>query len=451
MTDRALAVAAGVALGVVTVASPLTVVSAIVAMLVVTAARRDVPVSEQRWLSGLILAALAARALVVLAVFAVNIRSHSAQNAGILFGDETYTFARSLRTRNVLLGLPVSKLDYTIMVDSYGKSLYVSWLSWLQIAFGPSSYAVRLLNGVMFVAGATILYRLARRGFGAVPALAGLATLLFLPSLFFWSISLLKESMYFLLTALAIAGTAWCLRPGSWRRRCAAAILLAVSVWLLSDLRPGALPLTSGGLLLGVVVWWILQTPRRSLVAAAAIVVAAIAIARSPVASARVLNALTASAKQHTGHVFTLGHSYKTLDDRFYANVETPMTSRLTLTPAEAARYVARSAMSFVTVPLPWQVVTKSELAFVPEQLVWYLLVCAAIVGLRPAWRRDPLLVSLLVGYVLPTAAVLALVNGNVGTLVRLRGLVTPFLIWVGALGGAVLLQSLMPRNEAAA
>ena len=76
---------------------------------------------------------------------------------------------------------------------------------------------------------------------------------------------------------------------------------------------------------------------------------------------------------------------------------------------------------------------------------------CAAIVGLRPAWRRDPLLVSLLVGYVLPTAAVLALVNGNVGTLVRLRGLVTPFLIWVGALGGAVLLQSLMPRNEAAA
>jgi hypothetical protein len=241
------------------------------------------------------------------------------------------------------------------------------------------------------------------------------------------------------------------MQRGSWRRRCGAAILLAASVWLLSDLRPGALPLTGGGLLLGVVVWWILQTPRRSLVAVAAIVVAAIALASSPVASARVIDALTASAKQHTGHVFTLGHSYKTLDDRFYANVETPMTSHLTLTPAEAARYVARSAVSFVTVPLPWQVVTKSELAFVPEQLVWYLLVCAAIVGLRPAWRRDPLLASLLIGYVLPTAAVLALVNGNVGTLVRLRGLVTPFLIWIGALGGAVLLQSLMPRHEAAA
>jgi len=451
LTDRALAAAAGVALAIVAVASPLTVVAAIVATLVVTAARRNIPASEQRWLTGLILAALAARALVVLAVFAVNIPAHSAQNAGILFGDETYTFGRSLRTRNVLLGLPVSKLDYTIIVDSYGKSFYVSWLSWLQIAFGPSSYSVRLLNGVMFVAGATILYRLARRGFGAVPALAGLATLLFLPSLFFWSISLLKESMYFLMTALSIAGTAWCLEPGSWRRRSAAALLLAVSLWLLSDLRPGALPLTSGGLLLGVVVWWILQTPRRRLVAAAAIIVAAIAIARSPVASARVIDALTVSAKQHTGHVFTLGHSYKTLDDRFYANVETPMTSRLTLTPGEAARYVARSVVSFVTVPLPWQVVTRSELAFVPEQLVWYLLVCAAIVGLRPAWRRDPLLVSLLVGYVLPTAAVLALVNGNVGTLVRLRGLVTPFLIWVGALGGAVLLQSLMPRNEAAA
>jgi len=159
----------------------------------------------------------------------------------------------------------------------------------------------------------------------------------------------------------------------------------------------------------------------------------------------------TAAAKQHTGHVFTLGHAYKTLDETLYAKVETPTTSRLTLTAAAAARYVARSALSFVIVPLPWQVVTRSELAFVPEQLLWYLLVVAAIVGLRPAWRRDSLLLSLLVGYVLPIAAVLALINGNVGTLVRLRGLVIPFLLWVAALGCAVMLQRLIAGREATA
>ena len=173
-------------------------------------------------------------------------------------------------------------------------------------------------------------------------------------------------------------------------------------------------------------------------------VVTGLVLTRSTSASARMLDALTAAAKQHTGHVFTVGHAYKTLDEKFYAKVETPSTSKLALTPAEAARYVVRSGVSFVTVPFPWQVATRSELAFLPEQLVWYLIVVMVCVGLRPAWRRDPLLAALLIGYVLPLAAALALINGNVGTLVRLRGLVTPFLIWIGALGCAVALERLV-------
>jgi hypothetical protein len=437
-----------VALGAVMILSPLTVVAALLVAFTIALARRGLPPDEQRWVTILLVSMMAARALVVLALFVVSIPTHSAQNTGVLFGDEIYSLTRSLRARNVALGFPVSKLDYQVIYDSYARTRYMSWLSFLQVTFGPSSYAIRLINAVMFVGGAALLYRLARRRFGVAPALAALAAVLVLPSLFFWSISLLKESMYFLLTAFAIAGTVVGLETGPWRRRVGGAILMGASVWLLADLRPEALALTVGGLALGVVSRWLLQTRGRQLAAAVAAVAVVIAVAASASASTRLMAALTAAAKQHTGHVFTLGHSYKTLDDQFYANVETPTTSKLTLTPASAARYVARSAWSFVIVPLPWQVTTRSEMLFVPEQLAWYLLVVLVIVGLRPAWRRDPLLVSLLVGYVLPTAAVLALVNGNVGTLVRLRGLVTPFLVWVGALGGAVLMQDLIARRE---
>jgi hypothetical protein len=49
--------------------------------------------------------------------------------------------------------------------------------------------------------------------------------------------------------------------------------------------------------------------------------------------------------------------------------------------------------------------------------------------------RRDRLVTCILVGYVVPTAAALALTNGNVGTLLRLRGLVIPYLVWIGAVG----------------
>ena len=44
-----------------------------------------------------------------------------------------------------------------------------------------------------------------------------------------------------------------------------------------------------------------------------------------------------------------------------------------------------------------------------------------------------------LVGFAIPTAVVLAMTNGNIGTLLRLRGLVTPYIAWISALGFCVV------------
>jgi hypothetical protein len=55
--------------------------------------------------------------------------------------------------------------------------------------------------------------------------------------------------------------------------------------------------------------------------------------------------------------------------------------------------------------------------------------------GVRAGYRRDPLVTCLLVGYLVPTAVVVALTTGNVGTLVRHRTLIVPFLVWLSALG----------------
>jgi hypothetical protein len=441
--------AAGVVLGVMLILSPLSIVVAALAVLTLLAAGRGLPRDERRRLVVLLAAALAARLLIVLALLLSNVGTASAQNAGVLFGDEVYSLGRSLRTRNILLGVPASKYDYEVMFDAYARTPYMSWLSWLQLMFGPSPYAIRLLNGVIFAAGAGWLYRLARRGFGEVPALGGLAAVLFLPSLLLWSVSLLKESVYFLSTVATLAGGLSIVRGTTRPIRAGGALLVAVNLWLLADLRPGAVVLTGGGLLAGVAAWWMLQAPRRILVGTAAALVIAVTVWRSPSVSARVLAALTAAAKQHTGHVFTVGHAYKTLDDKFYERVDTPSTSQLRLTAGEAARYVVRSGWSFITVPFPWQVATRSELAFVPEQLVWYVLVLTGLAGLWPAWRRDSLLTAVLAGYVLLMAGALALTNGNVGTLVRLRGLVMPFLAWLSALGGAVVLQHLVESKKA--
>src|SRR5262245_11623991 len=238
MSSRAVAwtIAAGIVLGVVTALSPLTIVVIALAVLTMLCARRGLPAREATWVTALLVSGLVMRAL---AIAALNVMSRSIQNdqaTAILFGDEAYALARAMRTRDVLLGLPVTTLDYQVMYDSYARTGYMTFLSWLEIMFGSSPYAVRLLNGVLFSAGAAWLYRVARVGFGVVPALVALATLLFLPSLFLFSISLLKESIYFLLTAAMLASIVRIVGARSWRARVLWGALFAVSMWAIADL-----------------------------------------------------------------------------------------------------------------------------------------------------------------------------------------------------------------------
>jgi hypothetical protein len=108
-------------------------------------------------------------------------------------------------------------------------------------------------------------------------------------------------------------------------------------------------------------------------------------------------------------------------------------------------------AMScFIVVPAPWQLQSARELAYLPEQIAWYGLVLLLPFGIAAGWRRDRLVTCMLVGYVAPTAVALALTNGNVGTLLRLRGLVVPFLAWVSAVGFCAALDTLGQKETMA-
>jgi hypothetical protein len=79
--------------------------------------------------------------------------------------------------------------------------------------------------------------------------------------------------------------------------------------------------------------------------------------------------------------------------------------------------------------------------------LLWYLLLVLLPIGAVAGWKRDPWLTCLLIGYTLPTAAVVAVTNGNVGTLLRLRALVTPQLLWIGTLGLLSVIATLHERT----
>jgi hypothetical protein len=443
--------AAGLLLAVLYAASPLTIWLVAALPLVFVLAGRGLPLMERRWVFVVLGVALLARAALIVAAFILAIPQLNDMSVGGLAGDQAYNLERALRTRDILLGFAHTRYDYFVALDEYGRSLYLSLITWLQIALGPSPYSLRLLNAVWFVMAAAALFRTARNAFGPVPAFVGLAILLGLPSLLVSSTTVLKESLFFLASVTAFVVSVRALR--SWRPRdvIVAIAVLGVCLWVLNDLRRMAAVLTVAGIGLGLLLN--IVTRRQWLTTAtAALLVAALAlVVLQPALRERALSAVMFMAKTHAGNVFTVGHAYKLMDEGFYVTPTFAMTWNMEITEAQAARYLIRAATSFFVTPLPWEMASRAELAFLPEHMMWYVLAALFPVGVVAGWKRDPLLTSMLIGYLAPTAAVVALTNGNVGTLLRMRGLVTPYMVWLSVLGLVVIVDALIRRRRQSA
>jgi hypothetical protein len=437
------AVVVGIIAAVVCALSPLTAMWLIAGPWLIWTATRALPARERRVIRWLCTLALGVRAALIAGLFATG--GFDSQSAAILVPDEAYTLGRTWRLRNILIEMPALKYDYVIAFEDYGKTSYLWFATAVQWLLGPAPYGLRVVNTVFFVTGSLLLHRLARRSFGPLPAALALALLLFLPTWLLWSVSLLKESLYFLLVATTLAAVDGIVRSHRWRSRLGLVLVAVLSVYVLRDLRGGAVALVISGLGVGLVCALLSTSVRRVVAGAALVGVLAGVVWLQPAIQARVVDGIRSAARAHVGHVFTVGHPYKLLDEGFYVT----MNPEPTLTSAEAARFVIRSAASIVAVPLPSQVATRGELAQVPEHVVWLVLVALTPFGIAAGLSRDRLLTCLLVGFVVPTAIVVSMTNGNVGTLIRFRGLLTPYLVWVASLGLCVIMQRVLVSAHA--
>jgi hypothetical protein len=443
--------AAGIVLAATYAASPLFVAALALAGVLLVFAGRDLPAHERRTLIVILAAALAVRFLLIGALLITNIPYLSDLGVGGLRGDDAYYLARATRARDIMLNVTHGRYDYFVVSDEYGRTSYLQFLTLIQLLFGPAPYGVRALNALLFVTGGYWLYKLCRPGLGATASSLALIALLFLPSLLVSSISTAKEPSYFLVTTVLLVSAIAVIRDPSTSGKIFAIVVAAISLWILDDLRRGALVLGLAGLALAAAARLLLATPRRALTAVAVAAIVAIALwMQSPVRE-RFMEATTTAAKMHAGHVFTPGHAYKLLDDGFYMHPGAPAAWLLQLTEVQAWRFLVRAATSFVVTPWPWEMTSRSELLFLPEHIFWLMMMACVPIGVVAGWRRDATITACLIGFALPTAAVLAVTTGNVGTLLRLRGLVTPYLVWFGVLGALTVCERLLARTRATA
>ncbi len=102
--------------------------------------------------------------------------------------------------------------------------------------------------------------------------------------------------------------------------------------------------------------------------------------------------------------------------------------------------YFPRGMTYVLLAPFPWSISTLSDLVAAPEMLLWYVLFACCLLGLwlaRREWRK--LLVIAL--YVLGIFVILALAEGNVGTIFRHRSMVIPFAVILAGPGLLALLR----------
>ena len=436
-----MAIAAGAALGVLYTLSPLTVLclAAITAMAMWIA--KDMSPRERGWFIGVLLAAVALRLAAIAALLLLADPSRPYAN---FFGDEELFKNRTVWLRNVSMGIPISPADIIYVFDEVGRSSYLYLLSYIQALVGDAPYGMNVLNACWYVAAVLLLHWLIRRAYGRVAALGGMILLLFLPSLFSWSVSVLKEPLYMLLAAVELICAVQIVRaPHLWQRLAAIAAVVGCA-YLLESVRVGGWLLAMVGSTIGVAVAWLYQRPRLAVPALVLVPVLFVAALWQPPIQARALRTIQEAAFQHWGHVVTPGYSYKLLDPRFYGDTRQTV---YTMTPPEAGRFVIRALANFVTVPRPSQIESRAALAYLPEQAIWYLVLALTPLGVMAGFRRDPVVTSLLVAHGLAAAFMVALTGGNIGTLIRHRGLTLPYFSWLAALGACHVVRSIAARR----
>jgi hypothetical protein len=435
-------IVAGVAVGIAYVLSPLTVLFAAALVPFFRWAVSGLDGEERRWVVALLAAAIAVRVLVVAGLFLAT--NHHVIPFGSLFGDEEYFIRRSLWLRSVALSTPIMRADFIYAFEEYSATSYLYVLALIHTLFGPSPYGAHLFSILCYLVASLVLYRLVRPAYGRLPAFVGLAILLFLPSLFAWSVAALKEPLYLLVMSVGVAAAVAVTHAPTWPARVLAAVVMAAAAIAAQTIRAGGLAMVGVAAVIGLMVAVSARRPRLLIaLALACLVIAPIVATRGRVQDLAV-KSVRQVASVHWGHVNTPGYVYTVMDGSFYlrrAAID-EMTFR------QGVRYLVGSLAGYVVMPLPWKVESRAALSYLPEQLVWYLIVVLAPIGLVSAFRRDPSTTAILAAYAVLAAVLVAVTSGNIGTLVRHRGLALPYLVWFSALGGCEAVGHFLSRGQ---
>jgi len=125
---------------------------------------------------------------------------------------------------------------------------------------------------------------------------------------------------------------------------------------------------------------------------------------------------------------------YKMRTYRAYGN--TAFLSNLDITNPAIFMFFAPIALLVAWLaPFPWQIGSMSQIAVMPEMLLYYMLLPAMFLGWRFIMKHKVREGGIIIVYIFIMMLVLAFIEGNIGTLFRHRAMVLPFMFILVGIG----------------
>lgn len=316
-------------------------------------------------------------------------------------------------------------------IQVYGYHAYVMVMGGFYSLFGFSPISVKWFNGWIGSLHILAVFFLAKACFQSQIARWASVGVAFFPTLMLWSATNLKEPLFFLCTTLIfLLFMALRSRPGFVRRAVTLAVFFLV-FWVLQDLGRKEVGFSLAACLAAL--FCLEKWLKRRWYALLLVLAVGVVVFLNP--WVKVKEAIYLGIYRHMGYVQTESTIYWYLPERFYKSPILLSGGVLSDSDALAVlRRVPLAVTHYFLQPLPWLPGSWFGL-LIPQMITWYFLLFFAMIGIAAGirwnfWNCAFLLVTgsvwVLIG---------ALSNANIGTLVRLRDMVTPMVLVFSAAG----------------
>ncbi len=303
-------------------------------------------------------------------------------------------------------------------IGNYGTSLYFYMIGFLKLGFNSINFDIKILNILMTIGFAAIYYKFVKLIFNPAAPIALLLVLLY-PLHNVWSLFLLKDLFHLLLTFWGL----WILihLNKQWYRYIPQLliflILLFVSrpnvftfyfaVYLLSFLYY-AIPIKKIAIFFSIFIFWKYQGLMGMM-----------------------NNFFSKFLLLNKGHYSSGGYCFKVMNNIYYFD-------QFALPePINYFYYFILGVFHTFIEPNPFNYYNLKYGIFQLLHLIWILLVLLAVVGfvsLLIMGRMNKSL-QICIFYIITHAIMLGLVDGNIGTLIRHRSMIEPFVFIFSAVG----------------